>query len=142
VKDDELNCVLKLERETYDNPWNWGVFKRMASLAKDFFLVSIKDNEVIGYSVGEIKSRGNKKTGHILNLTVKKKFRKVGIGSKLLDELENKFLATGAKTAYLEVRESNFVAQKLYSSRNYVFFQKICDYYCGEDGYLMIKNLK
>jgi ribosomal protein S18 acetylase RimI-like enzyme len=43
--------------------------------------------------------------------------------------------------AYLEVRESNKLAQEFYSNRGYVIVDKIKKYYDKEDGFVMVKTL-
>jgi ribosomal-protein-alanine N-acetyltransferase len=115
----------------------------MAKLEKNLFLVAVNDNEIVGYSVGEVESRGkNGKAGHIMNVAVKKQFRNKGIATSLMDELERRIKKQGVQISYLEVRISNVIAQELYKNRGYAFLRKIENYYGDEDALVMTKKLE
>ncbi len=143
VREDELDIIHLLEENIYDTPWSRSFITLMAKLEKKFFLVAVKDNKIVGYSVGEVESRGKKRnTGHIMNVAVKKSFRNQGIASGLLDELERRIKENGAEISYLEVRISNVKAQELYKNRGYIFLRKIENYYGDEDAFVMTKKLE
>ena len=76
-----------------------------------------------------------------MNVAVDSRHRDRGVGTMLMEELEARFLRLGATAAYLEVRESNVDAQRLYSRRGYVYLRKIEGYYGDEDGLVMTKTL-
>lgn len=142
VKEDELETVYKLEREIYDTPWSWSFFKLMAGTVKDLFLVATKNNELIGYTVAELESRNEAgKTGHIMNIAVKKGYRKKGIGTQLMDEIERRLKEKGATDIYLEVKVSNRDAIRLYESRGYLIRSEIKDYYEDENAFVMTKTM-
>jgi ribosomal-protein-alanine N-acetyltransferase len=83
----------------------------------------------------------NVRVGHVMNVAVDARHRNRGIGTQLMDELEARFRGLGAAAAYLEVRESNVEAQRLYSRRGYVYLRKAEGYYGDEDGLVMTKSL-
>ena len=94
-------------------------------------------------SVGEVASRGKgRRAGHVMNVAVEPPNCEKGVGTALLDELESRFAACGATMAYLEVRESNLEAQRLYRKRGYVYLRKVDAYYGDEDGLVMTKLLE
>jgi ribosomal-protein-alanine acetyltransferase len=112
---------------------------------KNLFVVATLDEEVIGYTIGEIKTMGKtrapRKTGHIMNVAVEAKHQGQGIGTILLDEIEKRFEEHGAKIAYLEVRESNKNAQQVYTKRGYQYVKTAENYYGDENGFILTKKL-
>ena len=139
---EDLDTVYMIEVESYPAPWSRNFFRLMAHTSPELFLTAHIGEEVIGYTVGEVDARSNgRRLGHVMNLAVREAYRNRGVGSALMDELERRFVEMGATAAYLEVRESNATAQKLYSSRGYSFFRKARSYYGDEDGYVMTRTL-
>ena len=62
---------------------------------------------------------------------------------KLLDELESFFLENGVYAVYLEVREDNKGAIKLYRRKGYKKTQSLQNYYSkGTHGFIMEKKLQ
>jgi ribosomal-protein-alanine N-acetyltransferase len=139
----DLEAVYMIEVGSYPTPWTRNFFRLMAHTAPELFLVAQASDEVIGYTVGEVDTRANgRRLGHIMNIAVTGSHRNQGVGSALLDELEDRFVERGAVAAYLEVRESNLTAQRLYEDRGYGFLRKAAGYYGDEDGYVMTKALR
>ena len=64
-------------------------------------------------------------------------YRKRGIGTLLLNEIEQK----GIKNITLEVRESNKEAIEFYKKNGYRIEAIRKNYYGSENGYLMLKEL-
>jgi ribosomal-protein-alanine N-acetyltransferase len=71
-----------------------------------------EDGGIVGYVVG----RALLDQGEILNLGVTLPARRRGIGAALVRRLLAVFSTAGVREAFLEVRESNFAAQRLYQS--------------------------
>ena len=70
-------------------------------------------------------------------IIVDTQYRKRGIGTLLLNEIEQK----GIKNITLEVRESNKVAIEFYKKNGYRIEAIRKNYYGSENGYLMLKEL-
>jgi ribosomal-protein-alanine N-acetyltransferase len=139
----DLDTVYIIEVESYPSPWSRNFFRLMAHTVPELFLTAHDGEEIIGYTVGEVDTRPNgRKLGHVMNLAVREAYRNMGVGSALMDELEHRFMEMGATAAYLEVRESNETAQRLYTGRGYSFFRRAKRYYGDEDGYVMTKPLE
>ena len=139
----DLDPVYMIEVESYPAPWSRNFLRLMAHTSPELFLTAHDGEEIIGYTVGEVDTRPNgRRLGHVMNLAVKGAYRNRGVGSAIMDELERRFVEMGATAAYLEVRESNATAQKLYTGRGYSFFKKAKGYYGDEDGYVMTKSLR
>jgi ribosomal-protein-alanine N-acetyltransferase len=141
-REGDLETIHRIERSSYPTPWSMNFFRLMANMNPELFIVATVEEGLVGYTVGELEARGNgRKVGHVMNVAVDTRHRNRGVGTMLMDELEARFHRLGATAAYLEVRESNLDAQRLYSRRGYVFLRKAEAYYGDEDGLVMTKAL-
>ena len=144
--EDDLPVIHTIETQVYPVPWTTNFFRIIYHMNKELFLVAIDDDEIIGYTVGEIEIMGKRsaprKTGHVMNIAVKEIYQGKGVGTMLLDEIEARFQKGGAGIVYLEVRESNLNAQSVYKHRGYEYVRTAKDYYGDEDGFIMTKKLE
>lgn len=145
AREEDLPCIHNIELQVYPVPWTIGFFKLLFTSNKDLFTVATIEEKIVGYTVGEIHA-GNKGEdriviGHVQNIAVIKEHQRKGIGTTLLNDLEEKFIERSADASYLEVRVSNVKAQELYKDRGYEYARTSKDYYGDEDGYIMIKYL-
>lgn len=145
VTEDDLDIIHSIEQDVYPVAWSKSFFKMMYFLKNNMFIAAVEGDEVLGYCVGEIEKMEKESkpvtAGHVLNIAVSKKHQKEGIGTILLDEMEGRFMNEDATVAYLEVRESNIVAQTMYKKRGYQYVRTSKDYYGNEDGFIMMKSL-
>lgn len=76
----------------------------------DLFLVAEEDGEIVGTVIGGFDGR----RGLIYHLAVSASFRRRGIGSKLMKEVETRLKAKGCIRSYLLVTTDNHEAMKYY----------------------------
>jgi len=106
-------------------------------------LLAQVNGEVAGFIIGLVEKHGAIKAGHVLTIDVAVKYRRRGVGIKLLEEMEKTFLKRGAETSYLEVRADNQTARRLYQRQGYQEIQPLYDYYSnGIHGLRLKKQLK
>lgn len=145
AEETDLTTIHNIESQVYKTPWTINFFRIMFHMNKDLFIVATGNDELIGYTVGEIEKMGSqlspKKAGHVLNVAVKEVYQGRGVGTLLLDEIENRFLKKGVDLSYLEVRKSNEKAKEVYKNRGYVYVRTAKNYYGDEDGYILSKTL-
>ena len=81
---------------------------------------------------------------HILNLAVAPAHRRQGVARQLVLDAIKRAYAKGARRAFLEVRESNTAAQKLYSNLGFTGSFARKDYYDSptEDAVIMALEQK
>jgi ribosomal-protein-alanine N-acetyltransferase len=105
-----LDEVLVIEQAAYEFPWTRGNF--IDSLAARYLAeVLLADSGAVGYFV----AMGGLDEMHLLNLTVAPGWQGQGHGRALLDALVGNCRARGARTLWLEVRESNLRARAIYT---------------------------
>lgn len=79
---------------------------------------------------------------HIATLAVHPDFRQGGIGTKLVAKALNSAYNLDVRSAYLEVRESNTEAQKLYKKFGFEIVNRRIQYYSDNHEDALLMNLK
>lgn len=101
-------------------------------------LVAMCSGRIVGFTIGVVEGKG---MGRIYTLDVLPEFRRRGIGSLLLEKLEEEFARRGVVKCRLEVMDGNVPAIRLYSKMGYRKVGVIKDYYGDSDGIVMEKTL-
>ena len=106
-----LRGIMAIERQVYPRPWSPNLFlAEMAESANRCYLVARADREVVGY--GGLICYGEE--AHISNIAVDPLQHRRRIGSRLLHDLVLHSVDMGAEAISLEVRVTNWGAQRLY----------------------------
>src|SRR5262249_33830504 len=113
----DLAQVRAIEEQIFSDPWSLGDFRE--SLAAGIpFLVAVTDAEpgdVAGYAIAHAAAD----EGEILNLGVASQQRRRGIARALVDAVLEELGTRGVRTVFLEVRDSNSAARRLYAQRGF-----------------------
>lgn len=106
-----LRGVMAIERQVYPRPWSPNLFiAEMTESVNRCYLVARMHREVVGY--GGVICYGEE--AHITNIAVDPLHQRDKIGTRLLYELILAGIDLGAEAVSLEVRVSNWGAQRLY----------------------------
>ena len=106
-----LRGIMAIERQVYPRPWSPNLFlSEMTESRNRCYLVARMDREVVGY--GGLICYGEE--AHITNVAVDPMHHRRRIGSRLLRELIVSAVDLGADAVSLEVRVTNWGAQRLY----------------------------
>jgi ribosomal-protein-alanine N-acetyltransferase len=89
------------------------------------FLVAEADGLVAGYVVAHCAAD----EGEILNLGVARAHRRRGVGRALVERVLAQLAARGVRVVYLEVRESNAGARRLYEALGFGEVARRARYY-------------
>lgn len=139
MEERDLDRIMEIEKDCFTTPWTRESF--LIEITENLlarYLVAEVDGLVVGYGgiwmiVGE---------GHITNIAVESKYRKLGIGKRLLEGLIKLSMAMGIGSMTLEVRESNIPAQNLYKQYGFIAHGIRPNYYQddNEDAIIMWKK--
>ena len=113
----DLAEIAELEKTAFSDPWSLASFESVLAEPAAYFAVA-RENEteaILGYVVAWFAAD----EGEIANLAVREPTRRRGIGAALLDGALTEGVKRGAMNIYLEVRESNEAARRLYASRGF-----------------------
>src|SRR6059036_3996133 len=106
-----LRGVMAIERQVYPRPWSPNLFlSEMAETGNRCYLVARMDREIVGY--GGMICYGEE--AHVTNIAVDPAFHRQKIATRLLHDLTLAAIDMGARAVSLEVRVSNWGAQRLY----------------------------
>ncbi len=138
---DMIDEILKLENICFpDDPWGRISFETEVDNPLSLFIVAKdEDNaEIVGY--GGVRFMYD--IGDITNIAVSPKYRREGIGERILEIITQACIERGMVAMNLEVREGNEPAIKLYEKMGYIACGLRKGYYKGKyDAILMTKDL-
>ncbi|MEX2101361.1 MAG: ribosomal protein S18-alanine N-acetyltransferase [Actinomycetota bacterium] len=108
-----LRGVMAIERRVYPRPWSPNLFlNEMMETSNRCYLVARVDRAIVGY--GGLISYGDE--AHVTNIAVAPEQQRHKVGTRLLHDLVFGGIELGAEAISLEVRVSNWGAQRLYGS--------------------------
>lgn len=147
-KPEDLDAVVKINRICLPENYPPSFFLEHHYENPKIFLVAEIDGSVVGYNMCRLElglsNVGEKlvRKGHVISIAVMTEYRRMGIGSKLLEEALRRLKECGASEAYLEVRITNYPAIALYRKMGFRAVRIIEGYYRdGESAYLMVREL-
>ncbi len=132
----DLYEVLKIEQVSFSDPWPYSMFVSELSDPLAHLWVA---RDISGVLRGYICFWLIEDEAHILNLAIDPLYRRKGIGSMLITTSLEYWKKFGIKGAYLEVRESNKGARRIYDKFGFRVIMCKPQYYKnpGEDAYVM-----
>lgn len=106
-----LRGIMAIERQVYPRPWSPSLFvSEMTTGRNRAYLVALDGRSVVGYA--GLISYGDE--AHVTTIAVDPEYQRLKIGTRLLFELVQEALEMGARAVSLEVRVTNWGAQRLY----------------------------
>lgn len=120
----ELPAVLRLERQSYPTPWAACFFRRLLRRRASCWVFE-ENGVIVGYGIMLCV----REWAHIMNLCVSARFRRRGLGRRMLIHLMSVAHSRGAKRAWLEVHPTNRGAIALYRSLGFSIRTRRKDYY-------------
>lgn len=126
---DDLDAVLSIEKEVQISPWSKSAF---ISSLRDLHICVVfwEDESIIGFAIMmDVADQAE-----ILNIAVKHTRQHHGFGKKLMSYLLEYVKQTPNKKVFLEVRESNAAAIRLYTSFGFKKIFRRKNYYQTKTG--------
>ena len=137
VTSEECEEILKIEKACFSDPWSISDFEYQIKNPYSKLIGAFANGRAVGFVntvciVDEIE---------INNIAVLEEYRGKHIADRLLEFAFS--LQPKAVKAYLEVRESNLPAQKLYQKHGFVKYSERKNYYQNptENAWLMVKQM-
>ncbi len=134
----QCNDFWEIDKQCFSDPWRLSDFEYQIKNPNYKIIGAFVENKPVGFV--NVQCIAGELT--VNNIAVLKEFRKQGIGEKLLKAALEAF--SNADAAFLEVRESNIPAQKLYEKYDFVKVGERKNYYQNpiENALLMTKIMK
>ena len=135
---EDVPSVIDLDRKSFSLPWPERSF-RFELTANSASRCWVADFE--GKIVGMIVAWLIIDEAHVATLATHPDFRRQGIAQKLLSHALLHLMADGARSSFLEVRESNLAAQEMYRKFGYEASGRRPRYYRDNDEDAILMNL-
>jgi ribosomal-protein-alanine N-acetyltransferase len=135
----DIKRVLDIERASFSDPYPANILIDIYNLGAGF-LVAQENNRIIGYIIFWIKYEDE---GHIISIAVDKNFRRLEVGSKLVETSIESFRKFNVNRIKLEVRVGNTGARKFYSKIGFEEEKVVEEYYEDlEDAVIMSRAME
>lgn len=137
MQEEDLPQVMRIEHENFSLPWSQKSFRDMLPRPEAVFLVA-EAGTVVGYA-GAVMAGDE---GDVTNIAVLGTQKQKGIGAALLNALIHETIAAGVRDLFLEVREHNIPALRLYHTAGFREVGRRKNYYDRprEDALIMKKS--
>ncbi len=134
-----ISQIAELENSCIPNGWSERLFEEAFENENAIIFVAVCEGEVVGFLNGSYVLD----EAELLNIVVSESFRKCGIAEKLMVAFEDYLSKIGVASIFLEVRESNLPAKRLYEKCGYTQNGLRKNYYHNpdENAVLMMKNI-
>ena len=135
----DLGGIYEVEVRSFERPYTREMLALLLSLAGRYALVAECGSGIVGYAVAVPYVD---MVAHLASIAVLPECRGRGIGSKLLEMLEDRLREAGFYIIFLETWVSNRAARAFYEKRGYRPLLVLPRYYeWGEDAILYAKLL-
>lgn len=140
MKEADLDEVMAIERSSFAAPWSKRLFRETLAFPLSVNFVARKkvDNTMVGYA--NFYLIGNE--AHMLNIAIALESRRKGFAEKLLARALQVLKEKKAAEFFLEVRESNADAIKLYRKFGFTMIGKRKKYYTETNEDAIVMHMK
>ena len=129
----DLDNIQDVLQSDFDDFWSYSILKSELFNENSKVIVAKLDNTIVGFaSIWKAVD-----DAHITNIVTHKKYRKLGIASKLLEELIKMAKSYNVQSLTLEVNEENIPAQNLYKKYQFKILGKRKNYYKDKAAIIM-----
>ena len=137
----DLEILYKIEKECFiKEAFTKKQIRNLLQNSSAISLIAQTNGETAGFIIGLTYPNNKARIGHVITIDIAIKHRRKGIGTRLLNGLERKFVRKGVETCYLEVRIDNVVARELYRRQGYKETKQLKHYYPNRTNGVRLKK--
>ncbi len=136
----DLSAIAAAEREIFSDAWSEGAIESFLQSAHSFGLMLLDEAGLCGYLLASCVA-GEAELYRIATLP---RARRRGVAACLMDSFLERVERERAERIFLEVRESNFAARRLYEAFDFSVIGKRMHYYQepSEDAILYARSVE
>ncbi|HJQ15131.1 MAG TPA: ribosomal protein S18-alanine N-acetyltransferase [Anaerolineales bacterium] len=136
---EDLRAVVDLDQKSFSLPWPERSFRfELTDNPASRCWVAELDGKVVGMIVVWLIID----EAHVATIATQPEYRRQGIGKRLLAHALSHMMQDGARSSFLEVRESNSAAQEMYRKFGYEVTGRRKHYYRDNDEDAILMNLE
>ena len=131
--------IARLEAENFSDAWSEESLGSTFEYNYNHLLVEEKDGRVVGYIIyADIQG-----DAELLRIAVDKRYRRTGIGNKLMKDMISELVEAGTDRISLEVRAHNLPAIALYKKYGFeeIFVRENYYHNPDDDALILIKGM-
>lgn len=140
----DINDIIKINRICLPENYSFDFFYRILSDFGYACVVGQVEGEIVGYALSRIERPFTSflgvqsAKGHIISIAVLPKYRRQGLGNKIMKYGMKKLIEHDVEIIYLEVRVSNVAAVEMYKKLGFYVKKEFKEYYRdGESALVM-----
>ena len=139
MRPSDLETVVRIERLSFDSPWERRVFARHLQDDDTRCYVAVKGPRIVAYAALGF----SEDTARLLNFAVEPAYRRKGAGSRFMESLFRFCQLRGCARLEVDVRESNLGAQLFGRTVGFLATKVLRKHFedTGEDAYLMQRTI-
>ncbi|HEX6925988.1 MAG TPA: ribosomal protein S18-alanine N-acetyltransferase [Longimicrobiaceae bacterium] len=122
---DDLPRILEIEQASFSTPWRRSTFEGLLRRADADLIGATLEGRLVGYAI----SWTILDQAELGNVAVGPEVRQRGLGRTLVEASLQRVRQRGARECFLEVRESNHVARRLYETLGFTVIGRRRRYY-------------
>lgn len=139
MTEDDIPAVVDLDQKSFSLPWPERSFRfELTDNPASRCWVAELDRKVVGMIVVWLIVD----EAHVATVATHPEYRRRGIGRRLLSHALRHLIQDGARSSFLEVRESNLAAQEMYRKFGYEATSRRRHYYRDNDEDAILMNLE
>lgn len=136
---DDIPAVIELDQKSFNLPWPERSFRfELTDNPASRCWVADLDGKLVGMIVIWLIID----EAHVATVATHPNYRRQGIGKRLLAHALRHMIQDGARSSFLEVRESNLAAQEMYRKFGYEVTGRRRRYYRDNDEDAILMNLE
>lgn len=138
IQDQDITSVIEISNLCFPKSWTQETFRREMLLDNSYFYIGSIENKIVCFfEWWKILDEA-----HIQTIAVSPKYQHQGIATQCLEYLINETKELNLMKIFLEVRESNIIAQKLYKKNGFEIISHRKNYYNDpiENAVIMIRT--
>ena len=132
-KIDKSNCQIieNIQKDMYTVNWNEDEIKNLLEKGGGEGIILINNSVPIGYCLFRILMD----EVEILSIEIEAKYRNMGLGLTLFNEIERSFKERKISKCFLEVNINNDLARNFYEKIGFICIKNIKNYYKSDNSY-------
>lgn len=136
---DDVSAVVDLDKKSFSLPWPERSFRfELTDNPASRCWVAEREGNVVGMIVVWLIVD----EAHVATIAIDPEYRRQGIGKRLLAHALRHMIRDGARSSFLEVRESNRAAQEMYRKFGYEVTGRRRRYYRDNDEDAILMSLE
>ncbi len=125
ARTEDLPRIAEVEQAAFSTPWSLHSFRALIPLERVLFRVLEVEGVILGHGVlWQVADEGE-----VANIAIHPLARRRGFGTRLLEHLLEEAASSGVVRVFLDVRESNLDAIRIYRRRGFQVVGRRTDYY-------------